>query len=161
MYTAWAKRKGYEYGAFDTSPPSEGTTKEAPPASSALYLKGSNVYELLRGEAGLHKLSSGTAEDRRRELARVTVLPAQDVPVPDDPVKPHAALTDVVRGRVEAHDENDASAFVRIYHEGRERFVRDPRTGVRLTDVSSVLEDGRIDEFLLAGLRWSRRAGST
>jgi hypothetical protein len=127
----------------------------------ALYLKGSNVYELLRGEAGLHKRSSGTAEDRRRELARVTVLPAQDVPVPDGPVHPQAVVTELVRGSADAYDEHDTSAFVRIYHEGRERLVRDPRTGVRLTDVSSVLEDGQIDEFLLASLHWRRRAGPT
>lgn len=153
MYTAWAKRKGYEYIAFDTSSPPEETTKVASPASSALYLKGSNVYELLRGEAELHKLSSGTTEDWRRELVHVTVLPAQNVPLPDEPAQLPAVLTNLVRGSADTQDRHDTVAFVRIYHEGRERFVRGPRTGVRLTDGSSVLEDGRIDAFLLASLR--------
>jgi protein subunit release factor A len=155
LYTSWAERKGYEYSAFDTSQPPEEISEEASPEPSAIYVKGSNVYELLRGEVGLHKLSSGTAEERRRELAHVTVLPVQDAAVPDDPAQLHAVLTHLVKGGADADADHENAAFVRIYHEGRERFVRDPRTGVRLTDVSSVLEDGRIDEFLLASLRRS------
>jgi hypothetical protein len=126
MYTAWAKRKGYKSSAFDPSQSPEQTSEEALPEPSALYVRGSNIYELLRGEAGLHKLSSSTAEDRERKLARATVLPVQDVPVTDNPAQLRAVLTDLVRSSVETHDEHDTNAFVRSYHEGRERFVRDP-----------------------------------
>jgi hypothetical protein len=155
MYTAWAARKGYEYTVLEPdarSPASERRRHTPGSLSPALYVKGSNVYEFLRGEAGLHKLISGPAEDRQRDLARVVVLLATDMPGGDDPTKLYAALTRLTLGGA-ADDENGAIA--RVYSQGRHRAVRDPRTGARLTDVSAVLHDGQIDAFLLATLRQS------
>ena len=47
----------------------------------------------------------------------------------------------------------DPGAVVRVYEEGRRRVVRDPRTGVRESHVVQVLEEGKIDAFLIAALR--------
>jgi hypothetical protein len=127
--------------------------------NAALYVRGSNVYEFLRGEAGLHKLLSGPAEDRQRDLARVTVLPASDVP-DDDPTRLYAALVRLALGADSGDLENDAVA--RVYNsQGRHRAVRDPRTGARVADVAAVLRDGQIDPFLLATLRQAARAVAT
>lgn len=43
--------------------------------------------------------------------------------------------------------------FARTYVEGSEHTARDTRTDTHATGAVSILEDGRIDEFLLANLR--------
>jgi len=155
MYTAWAARKGYEYTVIDPHGEGDRRGRDGRPASSAapaLYVRGSNVYEFLRGEAGLHKLLSGPAEDRQRDLARVTVLPATDMPDGDDPTALYAALVRLALSGASGDLETDAVA--RVYNsQGRHRAVRDPRTGARVPDVAAVLRDGQIDAFLLATLR--------
>ncbi len=138
VYTARAERKDYEYTPF--SPENE---------PFALYLRGSNVHELLRGEAGLHRLTRGTTEDRRRELACVTVLPIPEPPPQEEPERLRKTLTRLLR----TAPARDGDAFVRTHDEGKEHAVRDPRTGTRVSGVASVLKEGRIDEFLLANLR--------
>jgi hypothetical protein len=152
MYTAWAARKGYEYTVFDPANPPEGERRKHSSMAPALYVIGSNVYEFLRGEAGLHKLHSGPAEDRQRDLARVTVLPANDIPDLDDPAQLYAALARLAVSAAPA-GADDSDGVARVYSQGRHRAVRDPRTGARVTDVGAVLHDGQIDAFLLATLR--------
>jgi ATP-dependent Clp protease ATP-binding subunit ClpA/protein subunit release factor B len=153
MYTAWAARKGYEYAVFDTADQPERERHKHSSIAPALYVIGSNVYEFLRGEAGLHKLHSGPAEDRQRDLARVTVLPASHMPDLDDRVRLYDALAQLALSAAPA--DADDGAVARVYSQGRHRAVRDPRTGMRVTDVSAVLQDGQIDAFLLAALRQS------
>ena len=80
MYTAWAARKGYEYTVFDPADAPESERRKHGSIMPALYVIGSNVYESLRGEAGLHKLHSGPAKDRQRDWARVMVLPVNNIP---------------------------------------------------------------------------------
>ncbi|MFN8501510.1 AAA family ATPase [Kouleothrix sp.] len=145
MYSAWAAHKGHEYTIL--APEGAGAR---PRGTATLYVRGSNVYEFLRGEAGLHKLLSGPAEDRQRDLARVTVLPAQGVP-DDDPAELYGALAQLALAGDTADDDG---ALARIYtSSGRHRSVRDPRTGARVADVGAVLQGGQIDAFLLASLR--------
>ena len=52
-----------------------------------------------------------------------------------------------------ASGDGDAGVVVRVYEEGKRRGVRDPRTGVRESHLVQVLDEGRIDAFLLAVLR--------
>ena len=106
------------------------TGRDAEPvegAPFALSIRGPATFGLLRREAGLHRRTVG---DAAPQLARVAVSngsgPAADG---DDPV------------------------VVRVYAQGRRQFVRDPRTGASVGDVGAVLAGGRIDAFLLAGLR--------
>jgi len=56
------------------------------------------------------------------------------------------------RGATSSSAGDDAGTVVRVYDESTRRVVRDPRTGARETHVTAVLEDGRIDTFLLAWL---------
>jgi ATP-dependent Clp protease ATP-binding subunit ClpC len=154
MYTAWAARKGYEYTVFDPSNSPESERRKHSAVAPALYVIGSNVYEFLRGEAGLHKLHSGPAEDRQRDLARVTVLPVTDIPEPDDPASLSAALARLAASAAPS-DADESGAVARVYSQGRHRAVRDPRTGARVNDVGAVLQEGQIDAFLLAALRHS------
>jgi peptide chain release factor 2 len=155
MYTAWATRKGYEYTVFDPATTPDGERRKHSAIAPALYVIGSNVYEFLRGESGLHKLHSGPAEDRQRDLARVTVLPANTIPDLDDSAQLYAALTQLALSAAPAAAD-DSGAVARVYNsQGRHRAVRDPRTGMRVADVSAVLHEGQIDAFLLAALRQS------
>lgn len=152
MYTAWARRKGYEYHAFD--PLADGSAaQDAQPG--AVFLKGSNVYEFLRVEAGLHKLNESARDERRRILARVTVLPIPENVAADvtDFVQLEPELRQLLATSVDGGDGRGGQAVVRMYYQGRQRYVRDPRTGVRLNDLQAVLRDGEIDAFLLASLR--------
>ena len=52
-------------------------------------------------------------------------------------------------GGLSAEPAPDAPV-VRIYREGRDRSVRDPRSGVEVHDVDAVLGEGRIEPFLAA-----------
>ncbi len=96
-------------------------------AERTIRIEGLSTFDLLRAEAGIHRR---TCAGREPELARVIVLDG----VTDD-------------------DGGEAGFVVRVYEDGKRRGVRDPRTGVRRSHLIAVLAEGRIDEFLLAGLR--------
>lgn len=100
-----------------------------------LEISGPGTHALLAQEQGIHRRE---LPDRRRELVRVTVLARGEVP---------DATTNA---------GNDAGAIVRIYSEGARTGVRDPRTGVKVGNLQSVLQ-GRLDDFILAA---ATRAGS-
>ena len=77
--------------------------------------------------------------DGSDELARVVVESPDAVPPGDD----------------------GAGTVVRVYEEGKRRVVRDPRTAVRESHVAAVLEEGRIDAFLIASVRRAPAAAPT
>jgi hypothetical protein len=121
MYAAWAERTGR------SSAPTRGR--------SGLTISGSACFELLAGEAGLHRRELA---DRTVELARVIVIRGDSA---DEPPS-----------------EDDSGTIVRTYAEGRRRGVRDTRSGVRVGNVDAVLRAGEIDAFILAGLAAARDA---
>jgi peptide chain release factor 2 len=94
----------------------------------SLTIGGPSTWTLMRHEAGLHRR---LAPEGDQSLARVSVLD----------------------GRPEAVRDGEDAVIVRVYSQGRRQFVRDPRTGASVGDVSSVLAGGKIDEFLLAALK--------
>jgi len=150
MYELWAERKGYQCVPVSADP----AERARLPHANGVFLQGSGVFQFLRSEAGLHKLNAGSAEDRRRHLARVFVYAAPDA----SDGEPALALATRL---VSAAPEEDEGEVARIYQAGRHRYVRDPRTGVRITHVDAVLKEGQIDSFLLAHLqRASPRTGS-
>jgi hypothetical protein len=64
--------------------------------------------------------------------------------------------------RAPAHEErtiNYRAVIVRVYDEVR-RQVRDPRTGVQVKNPQAVLQEGRIDAFLLGAIRARPRDSS-
>ena len=120
MYAAWAERTGREASERDGS-------------GNAIRIEGLSTFDLLQGEAGLHRRSTA---GREPELARVIV--AADG----------------------ADDEADGEpgSVVRVYEDGKRRGVRDPRSGVRQSHLIAVLREGKIDAFLLGNLRLERLA---
>jgi hypothetical protein len=62
--------------------------------------------------------------------------------------------------QAEGPDAAEETAVVRVYEDGRRRVVRDLRTGARETHLNAVLQEGRIDAFLLAWLRHRREAAA-
>lgn len=93
-------------------------------ADRSARIAGLSSYELLKAESGLHRHVGSESEN----LARVIVIA-------DD------AAGDSIDG-------DGLDRVVRVYSEGKNQFVRDQRTGVRIGDVASVFR-GRIDEFLI------------
>jgi ATP-dependent Clp protease ATP-binding subunit ClpC len=145
MYEAWAERKGFQWEPLPSA-----TRKTDPDQAAAICVQGGGVYQFLRGEAGLHKLTTGSADSRRRLLSRVTVVPLRELPASGAALNPHAQDGDSASG-------DDGREVARVYQVGKHRFVRDPRTGVRITHVDAVLKEGQIDAFLLAHLRSNPR----
>lgn len=148
MYASWADRKGYQAVPVPHRSAPESDEPRLP-QPNGLFLQGSGVARFLRGEAGLHKLNAGSAEDRRRHLARVSIYRAPELPDPER-AEEIAALAARIVSEAAADDEGEV---VRIYQSGRHRYIRDPRTGVRVTHVEAVLEEGQLDAFLLAHMQ--------
>jgi ATP-dependent Clp protease ATP-binding subunit ClpA/protein subunit release factor B len=160
MYAAWANRKGYECRMLGTSATSGRRTAPPGPSAANLYVRGSNVYQFLRGEAGLHRLTQGTAEDRERHVARVSVIlaPAELASAiaegaGDLPAQLSQRLTELTSAADAGSGSESSPAVTRVYSLGRQRSIRDPHTGVRATHIEAVLDEGQIDAFLLARLR--------
>jgi len=106
----------------------------------ALRISGPASYELLVTEVGLHRRVLG---EGRTMQARVVVARAE-VGAP-------------------THEERTIdyrAVIVRVYDEAR-RQVRDPRTGVQVRNPQTVLQEGRIDAFLLGAIRTRHRDSST
>jgi ATP-dependent Clp protease ATP-binding subunit ClpC len=101
-------------------------------AQHAIVIEGLATLQLLAAEAGLHRrlLADGTELLARVVISRLDAAPTDD-------------------------EEDDPGLVVRSYEEGKHRLVRDPRTGIRENNLTRVLEEGRIDAFLLASLRRS------
>lgn len=161
MYIAWAKRKGYEYTPLDLhelSASQHGNRRRASQDQhqpSLLLVQGNNVYEFLRSEVGIHKLLSGPSEARKRCLARVQLYLLNESVSDDDTAALYAMIMQVIAQGEDGEDES----IIRIYNHGRYRFVRDARSGLRINDLSAVLEDGQIDPFVLAYLRTQQEEG--
>ena len=91
-----------------------------------LTIAGPGSYALLVSEAGLHRHD---LPKKRQEFARVVV--GRD-------------------GRASDDAGSATGLVVRVYSEGARNGVRDPRTRVAVGNLQAVLEQGRIDEFILA-----------
>jgi hypothetical protein len=96
----------------------------------AARIEGPATLDILAAESGLHRR---VLIEQGEELARVSVAAPDEAPVEGD----------------------DPGLVVRVYEQGKRRVVRDPRTGVRSGRLSAVLEEGRIEPFLIASLRHS------
>ena len=124
---AWAGELRAMYAAW-----ARRTGREAAPAPEhpdALVVSGAGSRALLAGEAGLHRREGAEGS---RLIVRVRVTP----PGPD----------------AGGEADGDPATVVRVYSDGQRTGVRDPRTGVTVGNVRAVLEEGRIDAFILAAL---------
>lgn len=173
MYLRWAERKGYDREIYLLTPDltapggrafshlAAGSFKDLMNRyrryehtdEIAIWYEGSNIFGFLKGERGLHKLlavDAGGAE----VVARVQVFALPD----GTDVKKWLAdyqriKTDIAEGR-QPQPPQEKHLVIRAYSlDKSDRFVRDLRTNVRLTNIKDVMERGRIDELILAFLR--------
>jgi len=103
------------------------------PGRLGVRIEGLSTYQLLANEQGLHRRLTDRGSSL---LAPVRVLREGD-----------------------AEDDGDQGEIVRQYHEGRRQFVKDPRTGTRTANVKAVLNEGKLDMFLLASARAAATRG--
>ncbi|MEB3231409.1 MAG: AAA family ATPase [Leptolyngbyaceae bacterium] len=157
VYTTWTERKGYECAVL--KPRGDGATPLQKEYRRAwgLYINGSNVFTILQGEAGLHKLSQSggqgrglSGSDRQKSLVRLRLIAVPESVNESENL--HAELHSLMMTESPT-DTADADHLVRVYSQGRHASVRDPRTGVKVGNVRSVLEQGDLDAFLLAALQ--------
>jgi hypothetical protein len=59
----------------------------------------------------------------------------------------------IARGSSTGPDKAPADGVVCLYSQGRHRYVKDPRTNLRVPNLAAVLQEGQIDAFLLAAAR--------
>jgi ATP-dependent Clp protease ATP-binding subunit ClpA len=124
----WAATLTAMYTAWANRTGREVARAEVDPFS--LEIIGPGSLALLRGEAGLHRRER-SGPDGGRQLARVTVNAAPESP---------GAET----------NGSEQEQVVRVYTEGARTGVRDPRTSTRVGNLAAVLDEGRIDDFILA-----------
>lgn len=173
MYLHWAERKGYDRELYlltaDPSGPggrsffhlSTGSfddlmkryARYEPVDEIAVGFEGSNVFGFLKGERGLHRLM-GEAGGVGEELARVQVFALPDGTDVKKWLEDYQRIKcEIVEGQRPAPPQ-EKHLVIRNYSLDRsEKFVRDQRTGVRLTAIKDVMQRGRIDEFILAYLK--------
>ena len=96
----------------------------------SITIDGLGAHALLGPEQGLHRREGPRRSDH--DTVRVTVS---------------------ANGRrIAAAAADEPGEIVRVYSVGRRTGVRDPRTGVVVGNVRAVLDEGRIDDFILASL---------
>ncbi|NLX10114.1 MAG: AAA domain-containing protein [Chloroflexi bacterium] len=174
MYLWWAERKGYDreiYALPAASADAAAARRDFVHLTAgsfedvmkryaryertqeiALWFEGSNVFGFLKGERGLHRLlgkdSSGD------DLVRVQVFALPDGTDVRGWLADYQRIkTDISEGR-RPQPSAEKHTVIRVYSLDRnEKFVRDQRTGVRLTSIKDVMQRGQIDPFILAYLK--------
>jgi protein subunit release factor A len=173
IYLWWAERKGYDREVYLLTPDPEAPggrcfthltagnfqdvmkryTRYEHTDEIALWFEGSNVFGFLKGERGLHRLV-GRGETPSEEMARVQVFALPDG---TDVVRWLADYqrikTDINEGRQLAPPQEKHSVIRTYSLDKADRYIRDQRTGVRVTNIKDVMERGMIDEFILAYLK--------
>ncbi len=172
MYMKWATHKGYDLDLYVLSPP-EPPDHPAPyftrlsagsfrdllkrfaaypnPDRVAIFLRGANVFGFLKGERGLHKLIG--REGSGEEIAVAEVFALVDGVDVDAWLEEYLSTQRrLARNRSMPHQQQFYSV-IRTYALGKtDKYIRDLRTGVRLTNVKEVMGKGMLDDFILAYL---------
>lgn len=172
MYLTFAERKGYEFDLYTLQPVErmpggmaflqvpeskfadllERFAQQPRTPEIAVYAQGSNVFGFLKGERGLHKLAG--RDSSSDELAQVRVYAIPDHTSIAEWLRDYQIIkTEIAEGkRAEPAKEN--LTVVRTYSLDRpEKFIRDLRTGMRLTNIKEVMGKGQLDELILAYLQ--------
>ena len=172
MYLWWAERKGYDRELFvlTADPGSPGGKSFVHLTAGnfqdvmkryaryehtdeiALALEGSNVFGFLKGERGLHRLL--TNDSGGEEMTRVQVFAIPDGTNVRNWLADYQRIrTDISEGR-QPHPPAEKHSVIRVYSLDRaEKFIRDQRTSVRLTQIKDIMQRGKIDDFILAYLK--------
>ncbi len=115
MYIRWCEKNNYKYEEIDLQKGEEAGVK-----SAALYIKGLNVYGLLKGENGVHRLVRLSPFDsnkrRHTSFASVDIMPEINNEVKID-IKEEDLKIDVYRsGGAGGQSVNTTDSAVRITH---------------------------------------------
>jgi protein subunit release factor B len=130
----------------------------------ALGFQGANVFGFLKGEQGVHRRNElKPSGERSQSLVKVWVespglwdaetwlaIRADEGEEPEAQPAPEKGKP-AQKGK-SGPGQAEELAVIRTYQFDGERSVRDLRTGVRISQVSALL-DGELDEFILAYLR--------
>ncbi|MCP4166090.1 MAG: AAA domain-containing protein [Chloroflexi bacterium] len=114
-------------------------------------LKGTNVYGFLQGENGVHRRDYDRSSGKRtKSLVEVKVM------APDDTVSAMGLERELAGHEQDTASEQGTSGrqIVRTYQFEGDQVVKDHRTGTKVYHIASV-QDGHLDEFILANLRQS------
>ncbi len=173
MYLWWAERKGYDRDLYLLTPDPDapggrsfvhltaGSFKDVMTRFAAyehtdeiaLWLEGSNVFGFLKGERGLHRLL-GADTANSEEIARVQVFALPDGTRVDRWLADYQRMKTEIADGDRPQPAQEKLSVIRLYSLDRgEKYVRDQRTGLRLSQVKDVMQKGRIDEFILAYLK--------
>jgi len=172
MYLNWAERKGYEFDVFTLQPQigapgdmdflrlSAGNFADLMERFSsgphtteiAIAIQGSNVFGFLKGERGLHKLAGRDSASDELTQVRVFAIP-DNTRISDWLHDYQIAKVEIAEGK-RAEPQKEKLTIIRNYSlERTEKYVRDLRTGVRLSNVKEVMGKGLLDELILAFLQ--------
>jgi PCRF domain len=172
LYMRWAERKGYEFDLYPLVAKEDGSVsqgfarlvtgnfqdlltrfaalKQIP--EIAVYMQGTNVFGFLKGERGLHRLAAREAS--ADQLAQVRVYAIPDGTAVSDWLNDYHKIKQEISDGKRPEPQHTPYPVIRVYSLDRtEKFIRDARTGVRLTNTRDVMGKGLLDEFILAYLR--------
>ncbi len=171
MYLRWAERKGYDWGLYlltpdDATPAGASFVKltagdfrgvlkkfarHGPCEEIALFLQGTNVFGFIKGERGIHKLLGDSTTE---EHARVQVFAIPDGTDVEEWLHDYQRIkADIAAGKRQPPPAEKHSVVRHYALDRSDRYIRDVRTNVRLTNVKEVMGKGLLDAFILAYLR--------
>jgi ATP-dependent Clp protease ATP-binding subunit ClpC len=171
LYLRFAERKGYELHIYLLKPalnapggmafhrllaPDFPTLRaelaaQPPTAEIALYLQGTNVFGFLKGERGVHKRVG--REGMADELAYVRVYACPDDTEITRWLDDYQLVKTEIAEGTRTAPAQEKLTVIRLYSLDREKFIRDLRTAIKLTNVKEVMERGLLDEMILAYLQ--------
>jgi ATP-dependent Clp protease ATP-binding subunit ClpC len=171
VYLRWAERKGYDRDLYllmpvETAPGGgrfvkitagnfRGVLKKYARFEAVeevgLFFQGANVFGFLKGERGVHKLAG--KDSISEEHARVQVFAIPDGTNIEEWFSDYQQIKAEIAAGKRQPPPAEKHSVIRTYALDRsDRYIRDMRTSVRLSNIKDFFAKGLLDEFILAYL---------